>query len=45
MLVTDPGGGNVVTVESLSMIEDDEIDRALARGHEESADERERETA
>ncbi|WP_160134901.1 NfeD family protein [Halococcus salsus] len=45
VLVTDPGGGNVVTVESLSMIEDDEIDRALARGHEESADERERETA
>ncbi|EMA36573.1 NfeD family protein [Halococcus hamelinensis] len=45
VMVTDPGGGNVVTVESLSMIEDDEIDRALARGREEAADERERETA
>lgn len=45
VMVTDPGGGNVVTVESLSMIEDDEIDRALARGREERADEPERETA
>lgn len=43
VMVTDPGGGNVVTVEALSTVEDD-IDRALARGREES-DERERETA
>ena len=33
VMVTDPGGGNVVTVESLSLIEDD-IDRELARGRE-----------
>ncbi len=43
VMVTNPGGGNVVTVEALGAIEDD-IDRALARGREES-DERERETA
>jgi membrane protein implicated in regulation of membrane protease activity len=43
VMVTDPGGGNVVTVEALGAIEDD-IDRALARGREDS-DERERETA
>lgn len=30
VIVTDPGGGNVVTVESLESIEDD-IDRELAR--------------
>jgi membrane protein implicated in regulation of membrane protease activity len=39
VMVVDPGGGNVVTVESLSAVEPDEIDRALARGRE-----RERET-
>lgn len=33
VMVTDPGGGNVVTVESLSAVEDD-IDRELARGRE-----------
>jgi membrane protein implicated in regulation of membrane protease activity len=44
VMVTDPGGGNVVTVEALSTVEDD-IDRALARGREDDADERERETA
>ncbi|HET7325583.1 MAG TPA: NfeD family protein [Halococcus sp.] len=44
VIVTDPGGGNVVTVESLSIVEDD-IDRALARGREDDEDERERETA
>lgn len=45
VMVTDPGGGNVVTVEALSAVEDD-IDRALARGREENADdEREHETA
>lgn len=33
VMVVDPGGGNVVTVESLSLVEDD-IDRALARGRE-----------
>lgn len=31
IIVLDPGGGNVVTVEALSAIESDEIDRALAR--------------
>jgi membrane protein implicated in regulation of membrane protease activity len=44
VMVTDPGGGNVVTVEALSVVEDD-IDRALARGREEDGDDRERETA
>jgi membrane protein implicated in regulation of membrane protease activity len=44
VMVTDPGGGNVVTVEALSTVEDD-IDRALARGREEDGDDRERETA
>ena len=31
IIVLDPGGGNVVTVEALGAIEEDEIDRALAR--------------
>ncbi|WP_049902511.1 NfeD family protein [Halococcus agarilyticus] len=44
VMVTDPGGGNVVTVEALGAIEGD-IDRELARGREEADDERERETA
>ena len=45
VMVTDPGGGNVVTVESLGAIEGD-IERELARGREEEPDdERERETA
>ena len=42
VMVTDPGGGNVLTVEALSTVEDD-IDRALARGRD--TDDRERETA
>jgi membrane protein implicated in regulation of membrane protease activity len=42
VMVTDPGGGNVLTVEALSTVEDD-IDRALARGRD--TDEHERETA
>jgi membrane protein implicated in regulation of membrane protease activity len=33
VIVVDPGGGNVVTVESLSSVEDP-IDRELARGRE-----------
>ena len=31
IIVLDPGGGNVLTVESLNAIGEDEIDRALAR--------------
>ena len=31
IIVLDPGGGNVLTVEDMSAIETDEIDRALAR--------------
>lgn len=31
IIVIDPGGGNVLTVESLNAIGDDEIDRALAQ--------------
>ena len=42
VIVVDPGGGNVVTVESLARVEDD-IERELARGRateaEEEADE------
>ncbi|WP_293031159.1 NfeD family protein [Natronococcus sp.] len=40
VIVLDPGGGNVLTVESLGSIGEDEIDRALARdssSHEEPA--------
>lgn len=33
VLVIDPGGGNVITVESMEIIED-EIDKELARGRE-----------
>jgi membrane protein implicated in regulation of membrane protease activity len=43
VIVVDPGGGNVITVESLASIEDD-IDRELARGRRESEDERSEET-
>jgi membrane protein implicated in regulation of membrane protease activity len=35
VMVVDPGGGNVVTVEALSIIEDD-IDRQLAAGRDDS---------
>ncbi|ATW89719.1 membrane protein implicated in regulation of membrane protease activity [Halohasta litchfieldiae] len=35
VMVIDPGGGNVVTVEALSIIEDD-IDRQLAAGRDDS---------
>jgi membrane protein implicated in regulation of membrane protease activity len=31
VIVTDPGGGNVLTVSSLNTIEEDSIDRELAR--------------
>jgi membrane protein implicated in regulation of membrane protease activity len=34
VLVVDPGGGNVVTVEAVDRIEEDEIDRELRRGRE-----------
>lgn len=37
VMVVDPGGGNVLTVESLDIIEDD-IDRELAAGRERAAD-------
>lgn len=36
VIVVDPGGGNVVTVEPLGAIDDDEIDRALARDRAEA---------
>ena len=46
VMVTDPGGGNVVTVESMTT-DEDEIDRALARGREDTdrSEEHEHETA
>ncbi|OAQ51840.1 hypothetical protein HTG_15770 [Natrinema mahii] len=36
VIVIDPGGGNVLTVESLDAIGEDEIDRALARDQAET---------
>jgi Membrane protein implicated in regulation of membrane protease activity len=39
VIVTDPGGGNVLTVERLNVVEQDSIDRELARGRTESSDE------
>ncbi|QFU82872.1 NfeD family protein [Natronorubrum aibiense] len=36
IIVLDPGGGNVLTVESLGAIGEDEIDRALAEGASDS---------
>ncbi|TMT85473.1 NfeD family protein [Haloterrigena sp. H1] len=36
VIVLDPGGGNVLTVESLDALGEDEIDRALARMDESS---------
>ncbi|SDQ32616.1 NfeD family protein [Natronobacterium texcoconense] len=36
IIVLDPGGGNVLTVESMGAIGEDEIDRALARAQEQS---------
>ncbi|MFC6717143.1 NfeD family protein [Natrialbaceae archaeon GCM10025810] len=41
IIVLDPGGGNVLTVESMEAISQDEIDRALAR---EAAKQRETES-
>jgi membrane protein implicated in regulation of membrane protease activity len=38
VIVTDPGGGNVVTVESVSRFDDD-IDRELARGRRQGTEE------
>ena len=37
IIVLDPGGGNVLTVESMDAIGEDEIDRALARDAAEGA--------
>lgn len=42
VIVVDPGGGNVITVESVAV---DDIDRELARGGPEREDERDPETA
>lgn len=42
VIVVDPGGGNVLTVESLGAI-DDEIDRQLRDGREDEEPDRERE--
>lgn len=38
VIVVDPGGGNVLTVESMDVIEDD-IDRELAKGREQERSE------
>ena len=39
VIVLDPGGGNVLTVEALGAIGEDEIDRALAEDRNDDADE------
>ncbi|MFP8952934.1 NfeD family protein [Natrialbaceae archaeon A-arb3/5] len=39
VIVLDPGGGNVLTVEAMGSIGEDEIDRALAKGAAESDEE------
>lgn len=44
IIVLDPGGGNVLTVESFDSIGEDEIDRALARERA-ASESREREAA
>ncbi|WP_254763054.1 NfeD family protein [Natrinema marinum] len=44
IIVLDPGGGNVLTVESLDSIGEDDIDRALARERA-AAESRDREAA
>jgi membrane protein implicated in regulation of membrane protease activity len=41
VVVVDPGGGNVVTVEALGVLENDSIDQVLARGRESTDDDRE----
>ncbi|RQH03248.1 NfeD family protein [Natrarchaeobius oligotrophus] len=38
IIVLDPGGGNVLTVESLESLGEDDIDRALAEGAASDAD-------
>jgi membrane protein implicated in regulation of membrane protease activity len=45
VIVIDPGGGNVLTVESVSAIGEDEIDRALARDKNASSNRTDREAA
>lgn len=41
VIVVDPGGGNVLTVENFEDIDEDEIDRELARERQSDDDERE----
>ncbi|ELZ14776.1 hypothetical protein C477_19829 [Haloterrigena salina JCM 13891] len=38
VIVLDPGGGNVLTVEALGSIAEDEIDRALSKGADDADD-------
>ncbi|WP_222920032.1 NfeD family protein [Natrinema sp. SYSU A 869] len=45
VIVIDPGGGNVLTVESVNAIGEDEIDRALARDKAASSERDEQEAA
>jgi membrane protein implicated in regulation of membrane protease activity len=40
VIVTDPGGGSVLTVTSMDAVREDSIDRELARGRENEAGER-----
>ncbi|MFC7116090.1 NfeD family protein [Natronoarchaeum sp. GCM10025703] len=45
VIVVDPGGGNVLTVDSFEHLDEDEIDRALARDRDVDSDATEGETA
>ncbi len=44
VIVVDPGGGNVLTVDSFDHLDEDEIDRALARDRDVDSDATEGET-
>jgi len=44
VIVVDPGGGNVVTVDSFEHLDEDEIDRALARDRDVDSDTTESDT-
>lgn len=45
VIVVNPGGGNVITVESTSVVGPDDIDRELAQGRNDPEDDAEPETA
>lgn len=42
VFVVDPGGGNVITVESIGVLDSDNIERELAKGRERAAEDTQR---